>query len=794
MIVEREVHTDVRALLMSNRPFQYAHLIKFERPSRPDGTTGVVSTSANRYAYFTDASRNVPFDDLSKDHTGTANGAQLYIANKLLNVTGVQESIEAKASNFTITLDGNGLGAALSGTATITVPLAGYVDIAWSTDPLLSGFREGDKVQVLAGANNNYCTVDSFRAGNITRLKIMANEGTGLIAVTTTVTMTLASEEIKSILLDKNSSSYSSFINREVYIYRAYFENGSMVGSSLDANGRYGPVLLFKGIITACGFEDTDEGIKVQWSLSSHWGDFAQVKGRVTSDEFHRALDANGLPQPASAIKPIYAYDKGFMHSETSIHMLATYFVDVEKQKVKAKNGFLGLGIGSKVKVKKYFVKEPRNSELDFQLQAKSIPLIYGVRSAGGIPIFADTLKSDSSQVYVIYALSEGQIGGIYDVYVNGKSLICGNQADYDTRHAQNSENTIDVLCNGRADRGDVLGGTNSVSSTTYDYYNTPTLERVYNLPFNWGSLRRQAEYLRPTVSATVADFPISTGSGLIHGNSITLPGSQSVTLDFFSGTSYQIAAPQLVTLAQQNAFKVQNDYWTGSNTSEYWGPNHRLLDTAYVLAKVGIKEGETTIPDLEFIVRGKALECYNYDYSYAHDAKMTSEDPNNFKLGQTITLYNASNNASMGTRQIIDKWSFYNPDGVLETRFRFDTPPVLDVENDGIPEITRFYMSNGTNNWTMVTYNYELNSGDVPAELSVAATVTNDGGYIGVTYPASTPATTGGDPNAGVAPTYSLYNGTVVSLGGALLNGGTRTTTTMRTWYTYDLVGEILV
>ena len=36
--------------------------------------------------------------------------------------------------------------------------------------------------------------------------------------------------------------------------------------------------------------------------------------------------------------------------------------------------------------------------------------------------------------------------------------------------------------------------------------------------------------------------------------------------------------------------------------------------DVAVVKA---ISEGETTIPSLDFVVRGKGVECYNYDFSF---------------------------------------------------------------------------------------------------------------------------------------------------------------------------------
>ena len=77
------------------------------------------------------------------------------------------------------------------------------------------------------------------------------------------------------------------------------------------------------------------------------------------------------------------------------------------------------------------------------------------------------------------------------------------------------------------------------------------------------------------------------------------------MTLDIFTGKSGQKAAASLSQLAYEKKFKIQNSYWTGSDTYEYWGPNHRLLDTAYLVGKFIIAEGDTSIPDLSFIVSG---------------------------------------------------------------------------------------------------------------------------------------------------------------------------------------------
>jgi len=225
MLSERLVHEDVRAMLMANEPFQYAHLIKFERPSRPDTLSGRVSTSAHRYTYLTDASRDVNFDDGSVDLMGVANGTQIYIANKVLDVTSVQEASEAKADTASITLDGNGIGGAVTATVTITNIDARTWDVQWpaNVDVLSAGFREGDKATFSGGRSGSF-NIHSFRSNNTLRIKKIDDD---LAAGSTPVTMVLDSEEIKSILLNKNSADYSSFVNREVLIYWAYFQNGA---------------------------------------------------------------------------------------------------------------------------------------------------------------------------------------------------------------------------------------------------------------------------------------------------------------------------------------------------------------------------------------------------------------------------------------------------------------------------------------------------------------------------------------------------------------------------------------
>ena len=740
----RSVNITLQNALVNNEPFKYAHLIKFERPSKPDDLTGLVSTSKERYTYLTDASINVPFDDGSTSLNGVPNGTQVYLANKVLRVGGIQEQTKATPGQTSIVIDGNALGAKLTSSVIISVVSTGVWDIVFQApvtveDVLEQGFREGDKLSLIIGATTYPVVISGFRANNTLRVsKIDVDLPLGAQSVV----LALSSEEVISILLNKNDPNYASFINREVFIYRAYFdvENNQIIGT---------PINLFKGIIQNVSFEDTEEAIKVTWGLTSHWGDFAQVKGRVTSDEFHRALDENGAPRPASTAKPIYAYDKGFMHSETSINILSKYFTTTnEVTGVKAKKGFLG--IGAKTKVQRSDVTRENFTELNFQLSAKSIPVIYGVRVTEGIGVFADTLNTDSSSVYAITALCEGEIGGIYDVFIDGQSLICNDKADSDARSEEVSRGSednqaIEVFCRGRADRGDVLGSQPAINFANLNsFYSGVDSFRPLFIRENAVS---EAFYPDYTAISMQPAQRYSSGTGLIDGEYIQLTSPINMKLDFFSGKAGQKANAELVSISNNKGFKIQNDYWAGADTVEYWGPNHRLLDTAYIVGKFKIAEGDTSLPEFKIVVRGKLIDCYNYDGSYIKDRKVAGESADNFPLGSTVNIFSSSDTLLNSNVQIIDKWSFFNPDGTTNTRFRFSTPPNLGYAN-GVPSITKFYMQNASNQrWTMVTYNHKEFTGTIANSISSGTLAkTTEGTNIGFTFSSNSDMTVEGD------------------------------------------------
>jgi len=775
-MTERTMNATLRSMLIANEDFDYCHMVKFERPSLPDAATGKASTSAARYTYITDGSINVSFDDGSTDLNGTSNGTQVYKANKVLKVSSITEETEAKASTFNIELDGTALGASVSNASIVTsVVSTGVYDVILPStiDLVEEGFREGDKITITgdgAFVDGDY-SIHSFRTGNtlrVTKIDVTMTAGSF------TASIDLASEEVKGILLDKTTDNYASFLNRHVYVYKAFFQEGAIVGA---------PVLIFKGLISNSIFDDSEGSIKVSWGLTSHWGDWSQVAGRITSDDFHRALDESGNPNPLSTLKPLYAYDKGFSHAETSINMLAKYTVMVEKQNVKVKNGFFGLG--SKVKVQKYMAPEERSTSLDFQLAAKNVPVHYGVRPVTGIPIFADTLNNDSSTVYMAYALGEGEIGAIYDVYQDGNSLICLNESDYDARSVQTDDNTVPLVCKGRADRGDVLGGSVATSGSPISFYTGSNYlqDFAYNLLEQYNYL----DYITPAEAA-------AEQVGVLDGETLVLSTPQEIAIDFFSGKSAQKAAASLVKISAATNFKIQNDYWTGTDTAEYWGPNHRLLDTAYVVVKVKIAEGETTVPDLEFIVKGKVVPCYNYDYSYSQYAKASGESEANFKLGATVELRRSDTTAVIDAAvQIIDKWTIHNPDGTASVRFRFSTPPSLGYV-DGVPSITKFYMKSGANTWTMVTYNHQEHSGTVAAQISSAVnSVTNTGGKVQFNFTSNAALNYGGDPSE-PSPKYSILSSTLAPIVnekfGTAIVAGTDTSTTLLTDLNYTTLG----
>ncbi len=737
----RNLGTDLKNSLIANEEYGFFHLVKFEKPK--DVTApGFSSGKAANYAYITDSSINVDFNDGSKDSKDVANGSQTYIANKLLSVGTINETTDAKASNMTVTMSGTALGTIVQTNAAFTTS-----SMTTTTDLVDAGFQEGDVLLLestnLDGTENTnhdkYIRIDTFTNGNQTVAFSNIDSTVDADSTTRTYTLSFASEEISALVNNKDSgTAYSGYMNREVFIYRAHYRteteyaaNGTTIVN--HAGSIIGdPFLIFRGIISKGSVtDDVLKSSKVSWNLTSHWGDFVRVQGRHTSDAAHRALSITGVPDTEAILRPEYASDFGFVHAERSVNVLATYQVQETRYKMKKRGGLAGLFGGKKTV--EYQVEVDREVDLQFNLQAKYLPVVYGVQKVDSIPIFADTLKdsvtavSGSNTVFVAHALCEGEISGIYDIHVEDNSTICIDANDASVRDG--GSDAVEVVCYGRADRGDVLAGSTAYGNAMNFF---DSADEDFAISPEAGFLGINASIFA-LLSGSGLNFPNSqtnSGNGLQHEDTFTLSSPISTTLTIHTGKEDQRANNTLTTTAKANNFKLQNDFGDVSKAN-YWSPSHRLLDTAYVVGKYVIGEGETTIPKLEFIVKGKKIETYNYDYSYEKDPAKTSASEASFSLGDTVTIHrtsaegsNAADSQIGSSVTIIDKWSYYKDSSSLYYRFRFSANPQVDAAS------TAFYMKNSNGDkWYMSTYDHKTapTAATLPAQsAATVATISN--------------------------------------------------------------------
>ena len=683
----RNLNAALRTSLLENDPFNYAHLVKFERPNISTSASGESSRKANTYTYITDGAFDIEWDDGSTDADGQANGIQTYNANKLQKIGSVTESTEAKASSTNITLDTASLGASVSVTQMrfqsdeITGPIG--------TDFGAAGFREGDKVYIKGdaaaiSANQADATVARNAQGVYATIKKIKDEGRTFSVIDSlssvssdfqnyNYTVTLASEELKALTTFKTDDAYSTYMNREVFIYKAHMD--------IDTNEIIGePYLIFKGIITNGQLkEDPSKGSSITWTLSSHWGDFTRIAGRLTVDESHRALGADGVSDPNALLRNDYKDDFGFMHANQSINVMALYNdIEISYKQVDINGGWPG---GKRIREVENIVE--RRTDLSFNLSPKYLPVIYGVNKVDSIPVFVDTSNTDASEIYVAYAICEGQVAGLLDLYIDGNSSICVDKADSDLRAG--GGDTVDLICKGRMDRGNALTGYNANSNSSLSTFGD--MEDLYidfNNPSGRGAGIPALISRRPRVqafsgSASAAD----SQTGILHEKTHSIESPITGHFQFHAGKANQAANPTLVGKASANGFKIQNDYFPPEKRSQYWSNNHTLLDTAYVVSKFTIAAGETSIPEIDFVVRGKGLECFNYDRSY-NTTNQVSSASSNFNLGDTVYLRKAGGAAVTGTNtsgstvtstthKIIDKWTFLDLEGNTQTRFRTD-------------------------------------------------------------------------------------------------------------------------
>jgi len=759
---------DLQSSILTEDPFLYAHLVKFERI--PDTASGLIAEEPSDYSYITDASFDIPFNDGSKSAAGTTNGSQTYVAGRLVSVGNIADTTEAKVSNVSLTISAISLGSKFTGTAennSANPPIPNnrvtvlnqsssgcdikLVDTEVTGTWLELGFSEGDRIKIASsdGNNNLVVTISSFENSNYTASCILPNQTPVGSSDKTDYTITYETDEVTAVLDDPASTTYNNYINREVTIYKAHIDpdTGDIIGS---------PYLLFKGIISKAKItDDPNKNSLVTWTLTSHWGDFIRVNGRLTVDDSHRALGSDGKPDIAALYRDDYAFDYGFAHGNQAINIIAIYQVQETRYKLK-KSGFLGL----KTKMKSYQVTVDRDVDLRLNLEAKYLPVIYGVQRTDSIPIFADSLASDPKKIYVAYAICEGEVSGLYDIYVDDQSRICIDKNDFDTRSTQTGEETIDVICEGRMDRGDTLSSAASVRNsrrrgmprapTGYSYYGGGMYSGLGNWLNHWYFL----ENLVPSAP------DVGAATGVTHQKQTTLKYPISSRLVFHAGRSHQRADDTLVRIAKNGAatasagFKLQSDLSNNSDErADYWSQNHRLLDTAYVVAEFTIAEGDTTIPELDFVIRGKEIEQYNYDYSYRQHPNPTfssgtiTDKRALFVEGNSVDFYrldnSGANNGRLATNvRIMDSTEYLSARSETIHKFRFEEDPIQG--ND----VREFYMVaagtayNSDSNYPMITWNYKSHSGTVPGNLYQTVTETAGDGNATVSNTTTTDGT----------------------------------------------------
>ena len=721
MSTERRLNTDVKTSLQNEDPFLYAHLIKFERALSTDG--GKPSGKARDYVYLTDASVDLTFDDKSKDALGNSNGVQTYRANRVSKVGTIAETTEAKASNMTLELSSVSLGSSSPDGASISIryhntAIGSTITMVMNgTDPDWheSGFIEGDKIVIKYPSNisqwqhDKRAIITSFSGDNRT----ITCESLDEVATQATSNTTLAftvnniADEYESLFYEEYegtqaNGAYAGYINREVFIYKAHInpDTGLIIENTSDAagaDGVPGPYMIFKGIIAKAKVtEDPNRSSKIQWNLTSHWGDFVRVNGRLTADGEHRALGADGKVDTAALARYEYGSDLGFMHAEKAINMISVYKATETRTRIE-KGGW---ALNRTYRQVEYDVQVDREVDLRFNLEAKYLPVVYGVRRTGSIPIFADTLFEDSSEIYVVYAICEGEIGGIYDIYIDDQSRICTDEIDYNARNddVQTGDKTIDVTCTGRMDRGDTLDSQPAFAYNNFlmGYMGTMGGWYWWGFPFLGNLNIRQILGLTEETETG----PIGDASGITHEKKTSIEYPIKGDIIFHAGRANQRADDQLVRIAtganNGQGFKLQS----GSEDEDiYWTSNHRLLDTAYAVAKYKVAEGDTEIPNIDFVVRGREIEQFNYDYSYEQhpnasyaSGKDKTTQEAYFDVGDVVDSYDPNNsNAVLATDlTILDKHVYKNAREEEITKFRFSGDPtagkkVFHIVKDGV-------------------------------------------------------------------------------------------------------------
>lgn len=424
-----------------------------------------------------------------------------------------------------------------------------------------------------------------------------------------TMQVSIAGEILEE--LQRGLSSYS-YEGRQIQVLKAYLsETGSIVAFDPEDNG---PFKLFSGSITAITInEDITKGSSViTWECAGLLQDFEKINGRITDDAAHRGLVSPGGaldPVPSSgAKKESHKTDTGFLHANQTITLGLSYVGKETEYYLKKK--WHGLGSGS---LRTREVDVTKKVEFNTSLEAKYLPVIYGVRRVPGIPVFIDSLQSNPSTVYVVYAFCEGEIQSFLDLYIDGIPVICSGA----------TEEATSGVCYGNKQNGDTL------AVYLQDAQKTNLTDKWQGYKFYMSSTIKSDSYI------TVAG--IQNTEGTRHEQAFNIIAEKgAIWAKFYHGKADQTPCPELTALATTNSFFLQNRLKKRNGSSwgaEYWaasGPGvsgAALLDTAYVVIKFNLSDDRTSLPNLEAIISGKLPKVVTSPTSYVTQYSLNPVD-----------------------------------------------------------------------------------------------------------------------------------------------------------------------
>lgn len=373
-----------------------------------------------------------------------------------------------------------------------------------------------------------------------------------LSAHTTSITITGIPSQVITIAMQDYS-----FIGNKVSIYRTHIgSDGQLIPYYSDGTARY----LLKGTITEVSAKDvvssSNKGTStITIKCANEFYDFEKVGGRFTSDEAHRGLEVDDygyLAASNSAKRVAYKNDRGFQHANQSINVLAKYQTTETKYKLKKQKNRLGLTTG--YKMRDYEEEVTKELDLRYNLGGKYLPVVYGVKKVDGIPIFADTNRGEPNKVTVIYALCEGEIESVLDIWIGDSPVVCTNHQD-----------SLDRGC---------LGGKNGSGA----------LGMFVAIPIGDGN----------------------TVGGTTHGSRFVIDdGNGPITVAVYHGKSNQTADTNVVSRAASQSFLLQSNTGRGP---DYWDASCKLLDTAYLVVDFELSRSRPNIPTISAEVKGRKI------------------------------------------------------------------------------------------------------------------------------------------------------------------------------------------